>query len=105
MRPSPFLLRSSTYTLSSKQHLFASGLLRQVIQEEYCIIKKVFLSQCRMAGIKSFPSLFCHVPLYSVAFGAIDMLNSLNIPIFSLTDFCLGAWLGILGEECGGLYL
>lgn len=58
MRPSPFLSWRSTCTLSSRQHLLTSGLVGQVVQEEYCIIKKVFLSQCGMTGIESFPSLF-----------------------------------------------
>lgn len=105
MQPSPFLLQHHTCTLSSKQHLFTLGLAHQVMQEEYCIIKKVFLSQCRMTGIESFPSQFYHIPLYSIAVWAIHLLHSLNIPIFNPTDFCLGAWIGILGKECGGLYL
>lgn len=64
IQPSPFLLWHRTCILSRRQHFFTSGLVHQVIQEEYCITKKVFLSKCRMTGIESFTS-------YSVTFLSI----------------------------------
>lgn len=101
MKLSPLLL--GCYS-DQKQHLFTSD-LHQIIQEECCIIKKVFLSQYRMTGIKYFPLLFCHVTLFSIAYWPIHILCPVKIVIFSLTYFCLGAWLGILEKKYGGLYL
>lgn len=78
IQPSPFLLWHRTCTLSNRQHFFKTGLVCLVIQEEYCIIKKVFLSKCRMTGIESFTS-------YSVTF--LSILLHLGHTYFSFTEY------------------